>query len=304
MATEIAYVVAPAVEIPSRAVGEIAARHFGAIARWQLLAAGHSPSRVGHWRACGRLHTTAYPGVYAWGRPELSERGELAAALLFCGSGAALGSISCLWWRGLLYDRPDAIHVDAPGHSRSIADLRIRHPRDVERSWHRGLPIVPLPAALLPAAEHLAHDELRRVLARAEFEGILSLGALQSEISSGARGARKLRAAMAAHLPALARCVNDLEIDFVLLCERFRLPIPLPNERVSRYRPDMLWHEQRLIVELDGDRAHSTPAQRLRDAARQRWLEQRGYRVIRFRWQEVMYRPEWVAAQVAEALGR
>ena len=58
--------------------------------------------------------------------------------------------------------------------------------------------------------------------------------------------------------PQLARCANGLERDFVLLCERHGLPLPEPNPRIGRYRPDMLWREARLIVELDGRDAHST----------------------------------------------
>ena len=84
----------------------------------------------------------------------------------------------------------------------------------------------------------------------------------------------------------------------MLLCERFRLEIPEPNERIDRYRPDMLWREQRLIVELDGEDAHSTPAQILADTRRQEFLEQRGFRVVRFTYWEVMHRPERVASEV------
>ena len=64
---------------------------------------------------------------------------------------------------------------------------------------------------------------------------------------------------MDAHLPQLARCTNRFERYFVLLCERHGLPIPDPNERIGRYRPDMLWREARLIVELDGHDAHRRP---------------------------------------------
>ena len=87
---------------------------------------------------------------------------------------------------------------------------------------------------------------------------------------------------MDAHLPHLAACANGRERDFVLLCERHGLPIPEPNTRIGRYRPDMLWPDRRLIVEIDGRRAHSTPAQLAADGRRQERLERLGYRVTRF----------------------
>jgi very-short-patch-repair endonuclease len=105
-----------------------------------------------------------------------------------------------------------------------------------------------------------------------------------------------------AHLPALARCANGLERDFVLLCERYGLPIPEPNERIGRYRPDMLWRGSRLIVELDGRRAHSTPAQLAADARRQSELEALGYCVVRFTAAEARESPDRIAAVIGQLL--
>ncbi len=282
---------------PTETASELAERYFGALSRRLLREHGQPPSRIDHWLATGRMFPL-YPGVYAWGRPDLPERGQLAAGLLYAGRGPALGGLSALWWRRLLHRRPDLIHIDAPGHASSRGDLVIRHPRRIERSLHRGLPVVDLAAALLTATTGLRHDSLRLVLASAEFEGMLSLTSLQAAIAAGPPGSRALRTAIAAHLPQLARCRNPFECDFVLLCERFGLEIPEPNERRGRYVPDMTWERQRLIVELDGKRAHRTAAQKRRDAERQRWLEARGYTVIRFSWAEVQFAPAAVAAKL------
>ena len=303
MADALPIVHTPAVRLAMRRLDELASRQGGAVGRWQLLSEGHTRSRIGHWRRCGRLHDTDYPGVYAWGRSGLSEKGELAVPLLYAGHGAALTGVAALWWRGLLEHRPDPLDVDAPGRRRSRPGVRIRHPGEIIREEHEGLPVVHLPRALLVASTGLKHDTLRRVLARAEFRGWLSLGELDAGLRGGPAGAAALRRAMAAHLPQLARCNNPLEWDFVLLCERFGLPIPEPNERMGNFRPDMLWQERRLIVELDGKDAHTKPAQLIHDADRQRWLEAQGFTVIRFTWAEVQFRPEWVATRVAEALG-
>ncbi len=107
---------------------------------------------------------------------------------------------------------------------------------------------------------------------------------------------------MDAHLPQLAACANERERDFVLLCERHGLPIPEPNTRVGRYRPDMLWPDRRLIVEIDGKRSHSTPAQLQADARRQAHLERLGYRVIRFDAERIVRKPDRVAAELRRQL--
>ncbi len=273
------------------------------IARWQLLELGVSPGQIRGWIAAGRLHIQL-PGVYAWGRPTLDEKGEHIAALLFTGTGSALTGLTGLWWEDLLPFRPAAIHIDAPGRSRPRPGLVVRHPQAIVRHEHRGLPVVVLARALLVASEELDHNALRNVLARADYEDLLSLPSLQASCAEGPKGSKALRAAMDAHLPQLAHCVNDFERDFVLLCEAYELPIPDPNVRMGRYVPDMLWRESRLIVELDGKGAHTSAAQKHSDATKQEWLEGRGYTVIRFTWEEVHFQPQLVAAAVRAALAQ
>ena len=250
----------------------------------------------------GRLHPR-HPGVYSVGRPDLGTAGELAAALLYAGPGAALAGISALWWLQLLERRPHPIHVDAPGRSASRAGIGIRHPRQVERTWHRGLPVVPLPQALLAAAGDLRHDSLRLVLARAEYHRLLHLPSLHGALGPGRPGTTALRAALGAHLPQLAACANPLEIDFVLLCERFGAPLPEPNPRIGRWRPDMLWRDARLIVELDGRDAHHSAAQRDHDRRRETALREQGFTVLRYTWHQVHERPAAIAADLLARLG-
>ena len=286
----------------SQRAARLATRQYGAIARRQLLAIGVSSTRVERWLGGGRLFLR-YPGVYAYGRPDLSPQGELAAALLHAGPGAALSGLTALWWLELLNRRPALIEIDAPGKRTSRQDLLIRHPAEVRRAPHRGLPTVPIERALLCAAGSLSPDSLRLVLARAEFRKLISLRAVDLAASEGRRGSRKLRAALDSHLPQLARCTNGLERDFVLLCERYRLPLPEPNPRIGRYRPDMLWRDARLIVELDGKDAHSTAAQLTSDQNRQVVLEGRGHTVIRFTAAKVDHESDHVAARVAHHLG-
>ncbi len=281
---------------------ELARRQFGAIARWQLLELGNTASRIDHWLRSGRLHPR-HAGVYAWGRAGLGTEGELAAALLLAGPGAALASLTALWWLRLLNRRPSTIQVASPRRVLSRVGIEISHSKHLVRRFHRGLPVVPLPEALLAAGAELSRDSLRLVLARAEFEHLLKRPELEAALRSGRRGTTALAAAVDAHLPALARCANRFERDFVLLCEGHRLPIPEPNVRIGRYRPDMLWRDAMLIVELDGRDAHSTAAQLAADARRQAELEGRGYTVLRFTAAEVRDGAERIAAELRQRLG-
>ena len=77
------------------------------------------------------------------------------------------------------------------------------------------------------------------------------------------------------------------------------------NARFRRQQPigpyvvDFFCPERNLIIEVDGGQ-HAVQASR--DAARSRWLEQRGHRVLRFWNNEVLENIEGVVQVIAEEL--
>ena len=233
-------------------------------------------SRPSHDPQLGALRPAPSPSSrrLRLGSPGPGHRGRARGGLLFAGPGAALASLTALWWLRLLNGSPSA----DPRRLPAAGPLPRRH-RDLTFGGPRPPP-PPRPPRRPPprgAARRrrgsLSRNSLRLVLARAEFEHLLDRPDARGRPSQRAPRHDRAPAAVDAHLPALARCANGFERDFVLLCERYRLPIPEPNVRIGRYRPDMLWREARLIVELDGRDAHSTPAQLAADARRQAELE-------------------------------
>jgi very-short-patch-repair endonuclease len=70
------------------------------------------------------------------------------------------------------------------------------------------------------------------------------------------------------------------------------------QEPIGRYIVDFVCREQRLIVELDGGQ-HATDK---RDAAREGWLSERGYRVMRFWNNDVLSNTQGVLESIAAAL--
>ncbi|MDR3473843.1 MAG: endonuclease domain-containing protein [Devosia sp.] len=72
--------------------------------------------------------------------------------------------------------------------------------------------------------------------------------------------------------------------------------------QVGNYYVDFVCHHARLIIEVDGDQ-HGTANGISRDEVRDRYLNDRGYRVLRFGNRDVLTNPEGVFRAVAEALG-
>ena len=280
----------------------LAERQRGVVHRAQLLALGISGSSISRWEAADRLHRI-YPSVYALGHRALDDEGRLRAALLYAGPGSALSHLTAAWWWQLLEAKPRVLHVSAPTAVASVRAVLVHHPSIVERTEHRGLPITTVPRTLLDIAPMIRFDRLRRALAEAEFLGLASLDEIENELGRGRRGSRALRRALARHRPELAKSLSALEERFLSLCERHDIPLPEVNVKVCDFLVDVLWREEKVVVELDGRAAHGGGAAIERDHGRDLALRLAGFNPLRYTWRQVTREAGVVAADLRNALG-
>ena len=68
-------------------------------------------------------------------------------------------------------------------------------------------------------------------------------------------------------------------------------------------RPDFVWPDARLVVEVDSWSAHSTPYAFQADRTQSNAVQLAGWTILRFTYRDVTRRPQLVAAQVRQALG-
>lgn len=138
------------------------------------------------------------------------------------------------------------------------------------------------------------------------FARMVRAGASPSDVSQllerypARSGVPRLRALLDAGPPALTR--SEAEERLLALVLRARLPRPRTNARVAGYEADLLWPEERLVVEVDGYAFHASrhafEADRRRDTA----FTAAGFRVIRVTWRHLTDEPETVVARLAQAL--
>ncbi len=93
---------------------------------------------------------------------------------------------------------------------------------------------------------------------------------------------------------------SGLERLFLRICREHGIPEPEVNARVGPYRPDFLWRDAGLIVEVDGYRYHSDRKAFRADRERDRYFQSRDFRVFRFA-DEDLGEPAAVAATVAQS---
>ena len=104
--------------------------------------------------------------------------------------------------------------------------------------------------------------------------------------------ARQLRANTTDAEATLWRMLRQLPMDG----SHFRRQVP-----IGRYVADFACMAARLVIELDGSQ-HALVNNIARDEARTRWLEARGYRVLRFWNNEIIENPDGVLETIYAAV--
>ena len=234
------------------------------------------------------------PRVYALGHRAPSRESDLWSAILYAGPRAALSHATAAQWRGLIDYAPGVIEVSTPRDIDSLPGIRVYGRRPVRRSLHRGVPVTSIQQTALDLAAVAELKLVRKALARLDFRHELDVPALEAICGFGKPGSRALRRALAVHQPRLARTNGPLEYDFFEWCERWKVPLPLVNERVHGVLVDAYWQAHNVVVELDGGDNHSSPAQRRRDKANDLKLRGHGLVVVRYDWDLLHDRPRAV----------
>jgi hypothetical protein len=248
--------------------------------------------------------------VYAVGHTKLTERGNWMAAVLACGEGALLSHRSAAGLRGLLPDGRSVIDVTVPGRSRHsrgkivVHHSRSLHPDDI--AVYDGIPCTSVARLLLDVAETAHQRQLEKIFEAGERERQLDMRKVQElmDRSRGRAGLKPMTALLAQFEEPPPHERSKLERRFFALCKKAGLPLPAVNASVEGIEGDMLWREQRVIVELDGWGSHSTRQAFERDRARDVRLQLLDFKVPRFTWRQLAKEPQVLLASVEELIGR
>jgi very-short-patch-repair endonuclease len=275
------------------------ARQHGVINHAQLVEDGISASGIKHRVVTGRLHPLAQ-GVYAVGRPQLTQRGRWMAAVMSCGPHAVLSheSAAALWEIGS--ERSDRIEVSMlAGTQRRRAGVVV-HRRFAlaghEVRVHDGIPLTAPIRTLVDIACRLGSRKLERAIREADARGLCDPEELRSALDDmrGQRGVGVLRRVLDRHTFVLTD--SELERRFVPIARRAGLPRPKTQAVVNGFRVDFFWPQLGLVVETDGLRYHRTPAQQTADRVRDQAHIAAGLTPLRFTHAQVSYETEHVEA--------
>lgn len=290
------------------AVWTIAASQHGVITRAQLIGLGFSSTAVEHRIATGRLHRI-HRGVYALGRPQLTQHGRWMAAVLSCGPRAALShrTAAALWGiRAERERRPNRVasEIDVPAPDGEIdvsvpvsvfrrrpgVHLHRRSNLSVDEltQVHR-IPVTDPTCTLVDLAATLRPDRLEAAVNDADKLDLTSPEALRSALDLMPRrpGLARLRKVLDRRVFVLTD--SQLERRFLPIAQSAGLPTPQTGRHLNGFKVDFYWPDLGLIVETDGLRYHRTPSQQARDRRRDQVHTAAGLTTLRFTHAQVSF---------------
>src|SRR5436190_1049179 len=288
-------------------VWDVAGRQHGVVTRGQLLELGFSSQAIQHRIERGRLHPL-WRGAYVLGRPQLTQHGRWMAAVLSCGTQAALSheSAAALW--EIRPVRRGEIHVSVPAHvARRRPGIRLHRrgkltAKDVAR--HRGIPVTTPAWTLVDLATCLPSSQLEAAVNEADGRDLIDPETLRSTVEElfHRPGLALLRRILDRRTFVLTD--SELERRFLPIIRIAGLPPPSTGRHVNGFRVDFYWPELGLIVETDGLRYHRTAVQQSRDRLRDQAHAAAGLTPLRFTHAQIRFEPRHVQVTLAAVARR
>ncbi len=274
------------------------------VTRSQLLALGIGSRSIEHRIAKGRLHPL-WRGVYAVGRPEVSQKGHWMAAVLSCGPRALLshGSAAVLWGltpsgRGVDIIVPEGVYRRRAGirvHRRY--GLSAKHRREVD-----GIPITDPVSTLVDLSSCSPDWRVERAVNEADRLDLVDPETLRATIDlhPPRPGVARLRRLLG------GRPLTDtgLERRFLAIVRRSGMRMPETQVVLNGYRVDFYWPDLKLVVEADGWRYHRTAGEQAVDHRRDQAHIRAGLTSLRFPEEQIRHEPDVVKRTLKTVVDR
>jgi hypothetical protein len=299
------------------AVASLAARQEGVITRTQVRGFGLSDDVIDAWISDGRIQHV-FRGVFSEGHAAIGTRARMRAAALAC-PGAVISHRSAASLLGFGKAAPIVVDliptVERGRRIQGIKPHRVSFPGRSEWGYKHGIPVTSVARTIVDLAGTYGETELRETFERAATEGVLDLVAIDAIL----RGGPKRRGA-----PCLRRVIDDwrpvaetakhatfrslFEARLLPLIAVEGLPLPRVNAPVRTaertLEVDLLWDQERFVVEADSRKHHGIEVAFERDHRRLRELIASGYGVLPVTWREVERESDAVFAVIRQELAQ
>jgi len=273
------------------AIAIVAARQNGNITRRQLHDLGLDNNAVAYRVRIGRLYRV-FRGVYSVGRRPITPHEWASAAVLACGSGAALshGSAMALWGYWRHWDRPFEVTVAGDRRTNGIRVHRSTTLRRREITTQLGIRVTTPARMLIDMSPRLTDRALKRTVNNALGSAWLTEDQLADTLAYHPTAHATKRIAALIGLPGTPTR-SDWEDGFPTFCADHGLPAPVMGQPLHGYILDALFPDEKVIVELDSWSFHSGKIAFESDRERDAEMLAHGYVTVRMTWERIEQRP-------------
>jgi very-short-patch-repair endonuclease len=293
-----------------------ASNQHGVISRAQLLEIGWGGAAIDAALRGGRF-AKVHHGVYRMAGTPRSNAQEIAAACLAAGPGAAASHRTAAMLLGVPLDRDDhVVEVSvARGHNPHLRGVVLHRSRDLTAEQTLvvdGLRCTTPTRLLVDLGQVVpwwkVNRTLERLLAARRVTVPQVAAALAWHSKRGRSGCGALRRTLDRRALGAESPDSALEARFAELCAQAEVPLGRFQFELTvggrQRRIDFAYPEHRIAVEIDGYEWHSGRDQFTDDRVRDNALQLAGWRVLRFTWEQLVYRPETVVATLRAALAQ
>lgn len=298
------------------AIFQLAALRHGLVSRQQLSDLGCSAKVRRNLVARGLLEQIT-PEVFAVaGSPSTWDQLVVAALISIGGAARCARSTAAALLKLEGHERRGVVHIVVPRGQR-VPVTRIPDGVEVHTTSRlplldcasvEGIPVTSAARTIIDlATDGLAPVVLERTIDSAVRGGWTSVTFLRRRLND-------LRSPGRTGVRAIDRLLPDsgghsaLERAFLRLVRRAGLPRPTCQRVFTRdgrfvARTDFTFDRRAAVVEVTGKLGHTAPRDRQRDAQRRNELQDIGFKVFEYTYEDVMERPEYVVSTLKERLG-
>lgn len=286
-----------------------ARRQAGLFTARQSKSAGYSSYRTTRLLRTGQWVVVLGSVLTAAGTP-LTPIALSWAAVLAAGAGGVASHLTAARLWGLVVPPDAEAHATVPRESR----IRVRGLRthrvplpDADVTVREGVPTTALVRTVVDCLLWLPVDSGRAMYVDAQRRGLFRPADIRSYLinSPGRHGMHRawavLNDASGAYSEAEVRCHRLLRGARLY---GWRPNVDLYDDAGLIGTADVLFELARVVIELDGRAYHSESAAFQADRTKQNRLVAQGYSVLRFTWDDLTKRPEYVLDAIRSALVR
>jgi hypothetical protein len=286
-----------------QAISNLSLEQQGVFGFDQLLALGLTPRAVHARATAGRLHRIHHT-VYSLVPKELLKReGLYMAAALACGPGAVLSHRSAAALLELRDWGHTKIEVTVPRRSARRHDgVKVHRSTtltDEDVTDVNNIPCTTIARTLLDLADVVTPRQLERSFDQAEISERLDLTAINDQLARNPTrpGAKAVRNVLTTHYIGGTPTWSENEEALLAITRELGIPDPDTNQFIvlddggPPIRVDFVWREERVIVEADSKKWHTSRQRLEQDRVRDQRLTAAGWKIIRTTWNQMTQRP-------------